>query len=61
VQVEADEVVPRICQPDLLECIAADIRSGGASAEAVQEIGEQKDDRAAVQDVVYAGAVNSRP
>ena len=48
-EVEADEIVTRIRMPYLREKLALAPR---AVAEAVQEIGEQKDDAATLHDVI---------
>src|ERR1051325_807440 len=54
-QMEANQVMPGVRQTDFLDRIPASAHLGGGGAETVQEVGEQKDDRAPMQDMVEKG------
>src|SRR5437016_5418373 len=52
VQVQADQIMPRVRETDLLEGVTPGPGTARVRTEAVQEIGEQKNDRPPVQHVI---------
>src|SRR2546427_1371135 len=51
-QMKTNQIVPSIGEADLMESVAPNPRTARSSAEAMKEIGEQKDDRSAMQDMI---------